>query len=98
MQLRITTDIGETKGVFTAYDEQNVMAGELTLSRAGEHLLIADHTGVVDNFSGKGVGKALVQELIAYAKKENVKVMPLCPFIKAYFDKHPEDVADILSK
>ena len=45
---------------------------------------------------GQGVGTALVERLHAYALDEGVKVVALCPFVKAKMAKHPEwqDVLD----
>ena len=39
---------------------------------------------------GKGVGKALVFAAVQDARKENFKIIPLCPFAKATLDKTPE--------
>ena len=48
------------------------------------------HTGVPEGARGQGVGEALVERGLAYAREEGLKVLPLCPFVKAYADKHPE--------
>lgn len=63
---------------------------ELTFSIASPVLLIADHTGVPDSFRGTGAGKALVEALVADARKEGYKVVPLCPFVNAQRQRHPE--------
>jgi hypothetical protein len=65
--------------------------GEMTYSMANEgQLLIVDHTGVNDDYRESGVGKALFLQLVAMVRKENRKVMPLCPFTRSMFEKHPE--------
>ena len=69
--------------------------GELTYSRKSGGNLIANHTGVDDSLRGTGVGKALVERLVADARSENVKIVPLCSFVKAFFRRHPE-WADVL--
>ena len=58
--------------------------------------IIADHTGVDDSLRGTGVGKALVERLVADARKENFRIVPLCSFVKAQYRRHPEwsDVMD----
>ena len=58
--------------------------------------IIADHTGVDDSLRGLGVGKALVERLIADARSEGFTIVPLCPFVLAQYRKHPEwsDVMD----
>jgi Predicted acetyltransferase len=48
------------------------------------------HTEVPKELNGRGIGSALVRGLLAMARAEGVKVHPVCPFVKAYMDKHPE--------
>jgi len=63
---------------------------ELTYSVTTPTLIIADHTGVPDSLRGSGAGLALVQALVAAARAEGFKIIPLCPFVKAQARKHPE--------
>lgn len=67
---------------------------ELTYSIASPHLIIADHTSVPDAFRGTGAGRALVERLVADARAEGVKIVPLCPFVNAMRARHP-DWADV---
>jgi len=50
-------------------------------------MLIIDHTDVNERFRGQGVGRQLLDELIAFVRERQVKVIPLCPFAKSVFDK-----------
>jgi predicted GNAT family acetyltransferase len=63
---------------------------ELTYSVTSPVLVIADHTGVPDSFRGTGAGLALVTRLVADARAEGFKIMPLCPFVNAQRKRHPE--------
>ena len=63
---------------------------EMTYSRANEHLIIIDHTGVPDALRGKGVGVRLVELAVREAMASGTKIMPLCPFAKAQIQKRPE--------
>jgi predicted GNAT family acetyltransferase len=45
---------------------------------------------VPDNFRGTGAGLALVTRLVADARAEGFKIMPLCPFVNAQRKRHPE--------
>ena len=69
---------------------------EMTYSRAGEAMIIIDHTGVPDALRGQGVGVALVQRGVEDARAEGRKILPLCPYAKAQIEKHPE-WQDVLS-
>lgn len=63
---------------------------EMTFSKAGEKILIIDHTGVPDQLGGLGVGKALVEYMVHDVRARGLKIIPLCPFTNATIRKHPE--------
>ncbi|WP_417770235.1 GNAT family N-acetyltransferase [Stappia sp.] len=88
----ITIDVERTdsKGRYVARIEGHSEEAELTFSVASPTLVIADHTGVPDAFRGMGVGLALVERLVADARADGFRIMPLCPFVNAQRKKHPE--------
>lgn len=61
--------------------------------RTGDVLLIT-HTEVPQPLEGRGLGSALVRGLFDLARAQGLKVRPLCPFVVAYMNRHPE-VADL---
>ncbi len=63
---------------------------EMTYSRAGERLIIIDHTEVPAALRGRKVGERLVRQAIEDARRDGVAIMPLCPFAKAQIGRHPE--------
>lgn len=84
----------ENKGAF--FIEMNgVKAAEMTYSKAGAGLIIIDHTEVSDALRGTGSGKKLVMAAVEHARENNLKILPLCPFAKAVFDK-TEAIRDVL--
>ena len=52
--------------------------------------LVVIHTEVPSNLGGRGIGGRLVQAAVAFAKQEQLKVVPLCPFARTYLRRHPE--------
>ncbi|GAB1462894.1 GNAT family N-acetyltransferase [Pedobacter sp.] len=92
--MNITQENEERKGFFKAV-EDNKEAGLMTYTWAGPSKFIIDHTEVNPDFKGKGVGLQLVMKVVAYARANQLKIMPLCPFAKSVFDKTP-DIADVL--
>ena len=48
------------------------------------------HTEVPKALEGHGVGSALVRGVLDTARAAGLKVVPICPFAKAYMDRHPE--------
>jgi predicted GNAT family acetyltransferase len=63
---------------------------EMTYSRAGEGLIIIDHTEVPAALRGRRVGERLVRQAIEDARREGIAIIPLCPFAKAQIARHPE--------
>lgn len=84
----------ETKGVFQAI-EDGQEAGSMTYSWAGEDKMIIDHTDVNPEFKGRQVGNQLLMAVVEYARANNIKIIPLCPFAKSVFDKK-EEIRDVL--
>ncbi|UFH31364.1 N-acetyltransferase [Chryseobacterium sp. C-71] len=84
----------EKHGSFEAVIDGN-RAGLMTYTWAGEDRLIIDHTEVEDAYNGKGVGKEMLIKAVEFARENNKKIIPLCPFAKATFQKN-EDLRDVL--
>ncbi|MEL6549286.1 MAG: GNAT family N-acetyltransferase [Pseudomonadota bacterium] len=84
----ITEEIDGKKGRYVLQTEAG--EAEMTFSIASEALRIVDHTGVPDTMRGTGAGRALVEHLVADARKKGFKVVPLCPFVNAERRKHPD--------
>ena len=84
----------ETKGFFKAVSDENE-AGRMTYSWAGKEKIIIDHTEVNEVFNGRGVGKKMVLTAVDYARDNNLKIIPLCPFANAMFNKITE-IRDVL--
>jgi len=45
------------------------------------------------SLEGHGYGTALVEAALAHARREHLKVVPTCPFVKAYIERHPDAAA-----
>lgn len=74
------------KGRFAIY-EDDVYAGEISYTWAGSDKFIIDHTEVLDEFGGKSYGKKLVMRTIEFARENNTKILPLCPYAKKVMDE-----------
>jgi predicted GNAT family acetyltransferase len=87
-EFNIAREVDGTKGRYVI--RQDGAEAELTYSIASPTLVIADHTGVPDSFRGTGAGAALVARIVADARAEGFRIMPLCPFVNAQRKRHPE--------
>lgn len=82
-------ELREKKGRFFIKEHSDVLA-EMTFVYAGKERIIIDHTEVLPGNNGKGYGRMLVAKAVDYARENNIKILPLCPFAKSVFDKTPE--------
>jgi predicted GNAT family acetyltransferase len=48
------------------------------------------HTEVPKELEGRGIGSSLVRGLLEIARAQGLKVHAVCPFVKAYLDRHAE--------
>lgn len=66
--------------------------GELGVAeyRLVDDTIIFIHTEVPNPESNKGFGSALAEAGMDYARRNRLKVIPRCPFIAAYIQRHPE--------
>ncbi|MBC2845259.1 GNAT family N-acetyltransferase [Winogradskyella flava] len=79
----------DKKGEFY-YEVDGKKLGLMTYSHAGSDKIIIDHTEVDASLKGQGIGYKLVEASVAYARANNLKIMPLCPFANAVFKKKSE--------
>jgi predicted GNAT family acetyltransferase len=48
------------------------------------------HTEIDPAFEGHGVGTALARYALDDVRSKGAKIVPLCPFIAAWIERHPE--------
>jgi predicted GNAT family acetyltransferase len=48
------------------------------------------HTEVPEALNGQGVAASMVQQALAWARDEGLKVRPLCSYVASYMRRHPE--------
>lgn len=61
----------------------------LEYQRVGERVVMP-HTVVPGPLEGRGIGGRLARTALEWAGQENLRVVPLCPFVRAYIRRHPE--------
>lgn len=64
-------------------------AAELIYRVNGDRMVIT-HTGVPPAVEGRGIGSALVRAAVEEASARDLTIVPLCPFVGAWLDRHPE--------
>lgn len=52
--------------------------------------IVFTHTGVPEPLGGQGLAGKMAKTALEYAKAEGLKVVPQCPFVRAYLRRHAE--------
>jgi predicted GNAT family acetyltransferase len=82
-----TTDAAERER-YEAHDG-DALAGLLQYRRRPA-LIALVHTEVLPAFEGQGIGGALARFALDDARASGTAVLPFCPFVDAYIQRHPE--------
>jgi predicted GNAT family acetyltransferase len=48
------------------------------------------HTEVDPKYEGQGLGSQLVRGALDDIRSRGMRLIPLCPFVRAYLERHPE--------
>lgn len=89
-EITIAIEDGEPRGRYVARVAGIDAEAEITFTHRGPGLISADHTGAPDALRGSGVAAALVDHLVADARARGFKIIPLCPYVRARYEKHPD--------
>ncbi len=92
MEIKLTES--GSKGIVYINEGRGNLA-EMTWVEGGEGYIIVDHTMVDDSLKGQGIGRKLLDRIVELARMRNLKILPLCPFVKATFDK-VQEIRDVL--
>ncbi len=79
----------DTRGMFYMEDDKGITS-ELTYTKQDNGVLIIDHTETRSELEGKGLASMLLERSVEYARENNYKIDPLCPFAEVKFDEHEE--------
>ena len=63
-----------------AYAEYRLHGGVITFT----------HTLVPKQLEGRGIATRLIRGALEQVRARGLEVIPSCPFVRAFFDKHPE--------
>jgi uncharacterized protein len=72
--------VGDERAGFTRYDDR------------GGGVVAFTHTEVDPRFEHRGLAGRLISEALDAARERGWQVLPECPFVRAYLEKHLEAV------
>lgn len=66
-----------------------VLAGFAAYRRLGRQVVLT-HAEVLPSYQGRGVASALARGALDDVRSHGLEVVPVCPYIKAWIDRHPD--------
>lgn len=87
---QVTDNVGESRFELPAGGK----IAELVYLLRADRLVIL-HVGVPGEYSGQGLGGMLVQAAVDRAARENLTVVPLCPFARSWLERNPAEAARV---
>ena len=92
---RIDREDDGRRGRFVIYEDE-LYAGEMTYEWQDARTIIVDHTGVESYFGGKGYGRLLIGAGVDFARREGLKIVPVCSFVRKSFERDAS-LADVMA-
>ena len=84
------------RGAFVI-EENKEQVAEMAIGISGPNLTVY-HTEVSERLKGQGIASQLLTEMVGYARKNKLKVIPLCSYVHAQFKRHENEYQDVWNK
>jgi uncharacterized protein len=81
------------KGAFVI-ERNGERLAEMAIGISGNDMTVY-HTEVSDSLKGQGVAAKLLATMVDYARKNQLKVIALCPYVHAQFKRHEDQYKDV---
>jgi predicted GNAT family acetyltransferase len=75
-----------SKGMFYMEDEKGIVS-ELDYTLRDNDIMSADSTKTRESLQGNGLASKILDHVVSYARENNIKIDPVCPFVEAKFDE-----------
>jgi uncharacterized protein len=69
--------------------EGDAVVGEIRYRREGDAIALV-HTDVDPAYEGQGLAGTLVEGALQDLRERGLRVIPICPFVRAWLRGHPE--------
>jgi len=67
------------------------LAGEIRYTVRDDGAIVLVHTEIDPGLEGQGLGNVLVQGALDELRERGIEYVPVCPFVRAYLKRHPQD-------
>ncbi|MEP1095978.1 MAG: GNAT family N-acetyltransferase [Cyclobacteriaceae bacterium] len=93
---QLKTVVNQKESRFELLIDGNLAKIDFKKGSKGQLYLI--HTEVPEALGSKGVGHKMVREALDWIEQKEVKVVPLCPFVRSFLKQNLEDYKKIIEE
>ena len=87
MDYKINHKQNDTRGAWYINHDGKMIA-EMTYDRNHDGTITIDHTETDRELEGQGIASRLMKKAVTFARENNLKIIPLCPFVEVQFERH----------
>ena len=95
--MQIEHHYSDARGRFLIPAEEGKPLAMLTYTRTSPGTLTMEHTEVSPTLRGQNIGYQLVESAVDFARKEGLRIQPLCPFVRSVLEKE-EKFGDVYER
>ena len=89
------TTNNEAENRFELWIDDHFAKIDYKIGKSGNIYLI--HTEVPKEITHKGVANKIVREALEWIREHEMKMIPSCPYVKAFLKRNPGEYEDILA-
>jgi predicted GNAT family acetyltransferase len=97
MDINVVQENNEERGLFCAMSGGNVEGLLSYIWEDKKHMLVYYTKSVIETADSEEIKKALIEAAIDYARKSQIKIIPLSTYAKEFFEQD-EEFKDVLDK
>ncbi len=80
---------------FEARLEDGTPAG-MVIYTMRDDAIVFTHTEVPEEYEGQGIASQIVRFALDSARARNLRVVALCPYVRAYLRRHEDEYVDLV--
>lgn len=92
--MQVLHETNGQKGMFY-FEADGKRIAKMIYHKKGKDKIIITHTEVAEEFGGTGLGRLLVKAGVEFARGNNIRIIPECPYAKKVLESSQE-YADVL--
>ena len=96
MEITVKIIENDKRGEFNLF-VNGEYSGEMTFIFKEKKVITVNHTGIDKELKGLGLGKHLMEALVKFSRENELKIIPVCPYVVKMIDRTPE-YQDLLYK